>query len=68
MERNCDALALLLWQRAFPDADHELCVRELYEGRLAKHLRVLPHLSELETAFDPNYTYKRAETVLNLLG
>jgi len=24
MERNCDALAVMLWKKAYPDVDHEV--------------------------------------------
>ena len=63
MERNCDALAIMLWRRAYPGVDHETVAEELYEGSLAKHLRNVPHLNESETTFDAEYTYKRAQTV-----
>lgn len=63
MERNCDALAVMLWKRAYPDVDHEALVAEVYGDQLARHLRFVPHLDERETYFDVDYTYKRAETV-----
>ena len=30
-EKNCDALAVKLWTKAFPDCDHEQVVRELFD-------------------------------------
>ena len=60
MERNCDALAVMLWKSAYPDVDHETVIDELFDGSLAKHLRSVPHLDERETHFDPEYSYKRA--------
>ena len=67
MERNCDALAIMLWKRAYPDVDHLAIVEELYSDSLAKHLRKIPHLDERDTHFDPDYTYKRAETIHKFL-
>lgn len=52
MERNCDALAMILWKRAYPDVDHEQIVQTVYGEKLGKHLRYLPHLDERETYFD----------------
>ena len=63
MERNCDALAVILSKNAYPDIDHEAVADEMYEERLAKHLRNVPHLDERDTHFNPEYSYKRAETV-----
>ena len=63
MERNCDALAIMLWKQAYPDVDHETISDELYEESLPKHLRSVPHLDDRETSFDPEYSYKRAQTV-----
>ena len=67
MERNCDALANMLWMKAYPDIDHSSVASQLYESSLEKHLRSVPHLDEREVSFDPEYSYKRAETVQNLL-
>ena len=35
---------------------------------MERHLRSVPHLDERETNFDPEYSYKRAETVTQLLS
>ena len=68
MEKNCDALAVRLWIAAYPDVDHESIVEEVLGRRLSKHLRDLPRLgnSEYEMSFDPDYTYKRVDTVMTL--
>ena len=63
MERNCDALANLLWMKAYPDVDHVSEASSLYEKSLERHLRSVPHLDEREVSFDAEYSYKRAETV-----
>lgn len=68
MERNCDALAIMLWKRAYPDVDHEAIVSQLYEDSLEKHLRNLPHLDERETHFHADYSYKRSQTVHQLVA
>ena len=31
------------------------------------HLRATPHLEDTETAFHPDYTYRRCETLLRLI-
>ena len=66
MQRNADALAVMLWKRAYPDVDHEAIIKEVYEEKLNRHLRYVPHLDERETLFDPEYTYNRSETCLAL--
>ena len=63
MQRNCDALSVMLWKKAYPDVDHEKLMDELYEENLVKHLRSVPHLDVRDTYFDSDYSYKRAETV-----
>ena len=68
VERNCDALALMLWTKAYPDVDHETLVSELYGEALDRHLRNVPHLDQRETFFSPEFSYKRAETVAQLLS
>lgn len=67
MERNCDALATMLWRKAYPNVDHEALINQVYDVSLARHLRNIPHLDDRETHFDPDYSYKRAETVNQLL-
>ena len=66
MQRNCDTLAVTLWKNAYPDVDHETIIEELVEDKITQHLRSVPHLDERETYFNPDYTYKRAETLLQL--
>ena len=66
-QKNCDALAIRLWAKAYPEVDHEALVEDMLERRLGKHLRELPHLEEHETSFDPEYTYKRVETVSKIV-
>lgn len=53
--------------RAYPDVDHASIVSQVYEESLGRHLTNLPHLDERETTFHPDYTYKRAETIEQLL-
>ena len=67
MERNCDSLAVILWKNAYPDIDHETVIEDLLVDRLGKHLRNVPHLDERELHYDAEYSYKRAETVLDLI-
>ena len=67
MQRNCDTLAVTLWKNAYPDVDHETIIEELVEDKITQHLRSVPHLDERETYFNPDYTYKRAETLLQLV-
>jgi hypothetical protein len=69
-ENNCDSLAVKLWRKSYPDCDHEDVIKRLFDekkGALYMHLRATPHLDDTETAFNPEYTYRRCETLLRLV-
>ncbi len=69
-EKNCDSLAVKLWRKAYPDCDHEEIVKKIFdesEGALQLHLRSTPHLDEAELSFNPDYTYRRSETLMKLV-
>ncbi len=69
-ENNCDSLAVKLWRTAYHDCDHEEVIRRLFDekqGALQMHLRATPHLDDADTAFNPEYTYRRCETLLRLI-
>ena len=70
MERNCDSLSTLLWKKAYPDVDHEQLIEELFGTKsqnrgqgLVNHLQSIPVLNKNEMGFNPEYTYKREETL-----
>ena len=54
----------------YPEIDHEEVIKQLFDekqGALFIHLRATPHLEDTETAFNPEYTYRRCETLLRLI-
>ena len=71
-ERNCDSLAVLLWKKAYPDVDHEMLVQEMFGedlqtkkrgSNLQEHLKNIPVLDKDATGYNPEFTYKRVDTL-----
>ena len=56
-EKNCDIYAIKFFMRAYPEADHEQIVNEVY-GRMDKHIKSLPYLDQSEM-YNSTYTYDR---------
>jgi len=70
-----------MWKKAYPDIDHLLTVQQVMgteteesnkSGGLHKHLQSIPSLDAFEQSkstmqFNPEYTYKREETLKHLV-
>ena len=69
-ERNCDAFAVKIWEKAYPESDHAHVVDSLFhpeEGSITRHIAATPTLDVTERAYNPEYSYGRFESLKSLI-